>query len=81
MQLLLGTIIGLLLAILLVLTLVYLRAPIQTALTVAEVTIGNKSPRTKGFIVDAPDDDEDARSEIIARNRAIGKDTHISELR
>ena len=79
-ELLLGIIIGLLLSLLTVATLTYFRHPITQKTTIIEKFIERAGPRPRGFIVDAPDELDEAREKIIARNKAQGKDTPINDL-
>lgn len=77
----LGLITGIVISILVVVTLMYFRKVIESKITVIEKNVSNAAPRPKGFIFDPPDEVEDARQSIIDRNKKLGKDTHISELR
>ena len=76
-----GIILGLLIAILLVATLTYFRRVIEHRVNIIEKQIEAKGPKPKGFIVESEDDAEIARQEIIAENRRKGRDTTIEELR
>jgi hypothetical protein len=80
MYFLLGIFVGLLMAILTFSILAFFRAGIEYRVKVIEKTFGNSGPRPKGAIIMPRDDKDITRDEIIAKNRAQGKDTPISEL-
>lgn len=76
----LGVIVGLLVAVLVVLTLLYMRVPVERVITIVEQKIGMAGPQPRGSIV-LPDSEEDAlRRDIIRRNDAAGRDTPLEEL-
>ncbi len=75
----LGIIVGILLSILVVITLTYFRRILETKITVVEKHIESKGPKPKGYIIE-PDEAEEIRSEIISKNRKLGRDTTIQEL-
>lgn len=77
---LLGIIIGLLIAILVLLTLTYFKSVVENKIAVVQKTIENAGPRPQGFIFEPYDDARESREEIIERNRAQGKDTYVEEL-
>lgn len=77
----LGFIVGLLFAILVLLALIYFKRPIETKLQVIEKQVALKGPRPKGFIIEPQTEAERVREAIIERNRRVGRDTPISELR
>lgn len=76
-----GIIIGLLLAILAVVTMIFLKAPIQSKTNFIEKAIANAGPRPKGFLFDPPDELDEEREKIIEKNRREGRDTPIDDLR
>lgn len=76
----LGYIAGLLTAILVIVVLVYLRHPIEKTLKVVEKHIELAGPRPRGFVIEPPDEAEEVRQSVIAKNRAQGRDTKLSEL-
>ena len=76
-----GYIIGILTAILIFMILAYFRASIEQRIKIIEKQMWNAGPKPKGAILLPEDDAEIARREIIEKNRAVGKDTHIDELR
>ena len=75
-----GIILGLLIAILIVATLTYFRRVIEHKVEIISKQIEAKGPKPKGFIIEAESDADEARNEIIAENRRKGRDTSISEL-
>jgi len=77
---LIGIVCGIAISILIAVLLVFLKNPIQQKITIIEKNISNAGPRPKGYIVEPPEEADEARSEIIARNRKDGRDTKISEL-
>ena len=76
-----GIILGLLIAILTVATLTFFRRVIEHKVTIIEKQVDAVGPKPKGFIYEPPDDADEARAQIIAENRRKGRDTRISELR
>lgn len=80
MQILLGILIGLVIATLIFAILAFFRAGIEKRVRIIENVLGNAGPKEKGAIFIPEDDAEIARREHIARNRAQGKDTPLSEL-
>ena len=76
----LGFIAGLVVAVLVVVTLTFLRRVIEKRITVVQKAIENKGPRPKGIIVEPTSEADEAREEIINKNNQMGKDTPISEL-
>ena len=80
MLFLLGVIVGLLLSLLVVVTLTYFRRVIEHKTVVIEKLIESKGPKPEGFIVMPEDEADEARREIIEKNRKLGKDTRITEL-
>ena len=79
-MLVLGIVIGLLVAILIVATMTYFRRVIEHKVTIIEKTIEAAGPKPKGYIVLPTDEDDEVREEVIARNRKMGRDTKIEEL-
>lgn len=80
MEFLLGTIVGLLVSILILVSLMFFRRTIEQKSTILEAQIGNMGPRPRGLIIEPEDEAELTRQQIIDRNRKNGRDTHISEL-
>jgi len=80
MILLLGIIIGLLIAIVVALTTLLFRHPIHRVSSIIEKNIGAVGPKPKGFIVEPTTDAEESRANIIAKNRKEGRDTPLSDL-
>lgn len=76
----LGLICGLLISILIFTILAFFRAGLERKLQVIQKNLENAGPRPKGFIVEAPDESDEVRKDLIARNKEKGIDTHISEL-
>ena len=76
----LGILIGLLIAILIVSTLTFFRRVIEHKVTIIEKQVDLKGPRPKGHIYE-PDENEDLREEIIEENKKRGRSTTIEELR
>uniref|UniRef100_A0A6H1ZQH6 Uncharacterized protein n=1 Tax=viral metagenome TaxID=1070528 RepID=A0A6H1ZQH6_9ZZZZ len=76
----LGYIAGIVTAILIVTTLTYFRRVIERKVNIIEKQIKVAGPRLKGFIIEPPSEAEEVRAQIIAKNKAQGKDTPISEL-
>lgn len=81
MMLVLGFIIGLLIAILIVTTLTFFRRIIEHKTTIIEKMIDLVGPRPKGFIIEPPEESEEIRANIVSRNRKQGRDTPIEDLR
>jgi len=75
-----GIIVGFLVAMLVIVVLVFFRRIVEQKAVVFENKISSLGPQPKGFIFIPPDDAEAARQEIIEKNRALGKDTKLSEL-
>lgn len=76
----LGYLAGLATAILIVAVLTFFKKTIEHKTKVIEKIVSSKGPAPKGFIFEAPDEADEARDEIIAKNRAQGKDTLLSDL-
>jgi hypothetical protein len=75
-----GLIVGILVALLLIASSIYLRIPIESTVRSAKATIEPFAPRPKGYVFEAEDEATQARNEIIARNKKAGKDTRLTEL-
>jgi hypothetical protein len=75
-----GFVVGLIVAILIVAVLTYFKKSIEHKTTVLERLVESKGPKPKGFISVPLDEATEAREDIIARNRALGKDTPLSDL-
>ncbi len=80
MNFIIGYILGILTSILIFTILAYFRAGIEQRIKVIEKQLGNAGPQQRGAIIMPEEDAEIARKEHIKRNRALGKDTRISEL-
>jgi len=76
----LGTITGLLIALIIITTLTYFRRVIEKRIESVQTAVDNKSPRPKGFIYIPPSDEDETRAKIISRNKSEGKDTKLSDL-
>ena len=76
----LGIIIGLLIAIFLGIIMIYFRRVVEAGLNTADAQIGLKGPRQKGDIYIPPSEADETRENIIARNSTKGRVTHINEL-
>ena len=76
-----GVIIGLLIGILTIVTLTYLRPVIQSKIDVAKKQVENAGPRPKGFIVEAENEADRMRRELITENQRKGRPTPIKDLR
>jgi hypothetical protein len=77
----LGIIIGIAISILVAVLIVFLKHPIQQKVIQVEKAISNEGPRPKGYVLEPSDDMADAREEIIERNKKLGRDTPIEDLR
>lgn len=75
----LGFIAGLLSAVLVVATLTYFRRIVEKRIEVIQAAVDNKAPRPRGFLIEG-DEAEEARQEIVERNRRRGRDTRLEEL-
>lgn len=80
MELALGIIIGLVIAVLIMVTLLYFRKPIEQKIGIVEKQVGAVAARGKGFIVEPSSDAEEFRAGVIEKNRKQGKDTRYEEL-
>lgn len=76
----LGVIVGILVSVLIVLTLVFFRASVEKKIKIIERVVEAAGPKPKGFIYEPPSEADEAREDIIARNRKEGKDTRMEEL-
>lgn len=77
----LGVITGLIISILVFLILAYFRTAIEHKVIIIEKYMGSHGPKVKGAIIMPKSDIDVAREEIIAKNKALGRDTPIDELR
>ena len=75
-----GFIVGLLLALFTLLVLTYFRSSIEKRITIIEKKIQEAGPKPKGFVITPVDEAEEARQEIIERNKKVGKVTRMEEL-
>ena len=80
MMFVIGIIVGLLIAVLAMLVLLFFRHPIEKVVNIVGTKIGNAGPRPKGFVFEPPEEAEEARANIIEENRSKGLDTHIEDL-
>lgn len=71
---------GILVAILVLLSVLFFRRYFSPKLHALEKQIEIHSPRPKGYVVEPKSEADQTREEIIAQNKAQGKDTHISDL-
>lgn len=76
----LGIITGLLLALICMSTMIYFKRIIEHKINIIEKYIENKGPAPKGFLFDPPDEIDEARENIIKKNKEKGRDTPLSEL-
>lgn len=75
-----GFIAGIAISILVVVILTYFRQVIEPKIEIIGKQIKNAGPRPKGFIINPLSDADEARANIIARNKVQGRSTKISEL-
>ena len=80
MMLALGIIIGLLIATLVILTVVFLRHPLEKNLRIVEQKVSSAGPQPRGMIIMPDSEAEELQQEIIEENRQHGRDTKLSEL-
>ena len=73
-------IVGILLSIVVIITTLYFKPKIEAVAKKIENKVSSIRPESRGFVVEPMTEAEEAREEIIERNRAQGKDTKISEL-
>jgi len=76
----LGVIVGLLVATLIVATLAFFKKAIETRVEVVQKVLERAGPQPRGFVYEPPDEADQARQEIIERNRREGKDTPLESL-
>lgn len=76
----LGFIIGLLVSILIVVTLMFFKKPVENKISVIEKQISKVAPRPKGFIVEPENESDEFRDKIIRENKEKGLDTPIKDL-
>ena len=75
-----GIIIGLLVAVLVIVALLFFRYPIEKTIRETETKIKLAGPRPKGFVFEPPEEAEEARERIIEENRSKGLDTKLEDL-
>lgn len=75
-----GIIVGLLIAILVIVTVLYFKKIVEHKFEIMGKQIAVKGPRPKGFIFEPADEATEAREEIIAENKRKGIDTKLSDL-
>lgn len=80
MQFLLGFLCGIAVSALMFVIMAFFRAAIERKMIVLTKRLEDAGPKPRGFIFEPPTEDEEAREEIIERNRRAGRDTRISEL-
>jgi len=80
MLFLLGILTGFILAIFIAVVLAYYRVMAESKIHSIEKQIELKGPRPQGFIIEPPEEAEEARLNIIAQNRAKGRATKFEEL-
>lgn len=76
----LGLITGLAVAAVIFAILAYFRAGIEKRVRIIETTLGNAGPKPQGAIFLPEDEADIARKEYLAKQKAQGKDTPLSEL-
>lgn len=81
MYIIIGIIIGLIVATLIFSILAFFRAGIEKRVKIIETTLLNAGPKPEGAIIMPEDDIALSRKEIIEKNRKAGKDTRFDELR
>lgn len=75
-----GFVIGVLIALLVVVTLIFFRRVIEQKTTIIEKKIENAGPHPKGYVFEPQSLADEARQKIIDRNKAQGRDTPVSDL-
>ena len=81
MNFILGYIAGILTPLTCFVILAYFKESVRTKLDLIERTLSNAGPRRKGAIILPEKESDVARKEHIRKNRELGKDTPIDELR
>lgn len=76
----LGFIVGLIVALFLLLSVIFVRVPLEKEVRKIERKIAKHAPRPKGFIIMPEDEATQARNAILENNAKLGKDTPLSEL-
>ena len=76
-----GFITGLLVAAIIVLTVVFLRHPLEKYSKLVESKVSSAGPQPRGMIIMPDSEADEAREEIIEENRQRGRDTRLNELR
>ena len=80
MQILLGMILGILLCIFITCIFLLFRSEVERTVEKAVRAIESSSGASKGTIYIPPSEADEARSNIVDRNREKGRDTKLSEL-
>ena len=75
-----GLITGLLSAAIIILTVVFLRHPLEKYSRIVEQKVSSAGPQPRGMIIMPDSEADEAREEIIEENRQRGRDTRLSEL-
>lgn len=81
MEILLGIIIGLILATLVFVVLAFFRVGIERRVKIIETTLHQAGPKPKGYIFEPEDEQDIIRQKKIADNDRKGIDTPIDDLR
>ena len=81
MEFALGYIAGIITAALIFIILAYFRAGIERKTKIIEKQVGNAGPRQRGAIFMPKEEVDIAREDHIKKNKSMGKDTPIDELR
>lgn len=76
----LGYIAGIVTAVLLAALMAYFKSPIERTVHIVQRTLENAGPHPRGFLMEPEDEGDEARRAIVDKNKAIGRDTPISEL-
>lgn len=77
----LGIIIGICISILIFTIMCFFRAGIEKRIKIIETQLGQAGPKPKGYIFEPEEDIEQARRELIEKNKKEGKDTPLQDLR
>ena len=59
----------------------FFRAGIEKRIKIIETQLGQAGPKPKGYIFEPEEDIEQARRELIEKNKKEGKDTPLQDLR
>lgn len=76
----LGLLVGLTIAIFIVLVILFFRRPIESEVVRIEKKVSRAAPRRQGMIIEPDSEADQAREEIIEKNRSMGRSTKIEEL-